>query len=174
MRARVVLFCSPIPRHRLLAVSTSQFSLIGFHGFHAILCCALQSHTTASFVIFLCLPLTTCTRSMHPSAEQHSLDFHKLTLFIAGTKQACMFRDQYTALTATGFSIYGLSKDSPKANTTFKTKQNLPYALLCDTDATLISAVGLKKAPSSTSRGVFVVDKSGKILAAEPGSPAGM
>jgi len=31
----------------------------------------------------------------------------------------------------------------------------------------------LKKAPNSTTRGVFVVDKSGKVLAAEPGSPAG-
>lgn len=90
-----------------------------------------------------------------------------------GTKQACLFRDSYTPLTATGFAIYGLSSDSPKANTTFKTKQNLPYTLLCDPAQTLISAIGLKKAPKSTQRGVFVVDKSGKVLAAEPGSPAG-
>lgn len=90
-----------------------------------------------------------------------------------GTTQVCAFRDDYTPLTATGFSIYGLSKDSPKANTTFKTKQNLPYTLLCDTSSTLISAIGLKKAPNGTTRGVFVVDKSGKILAAEAGSPVG-
>jgi peroxiredoxin Q/BCP len=30
----------------------------------------------------------------------------------------------------------------------------------------------LKKAPKGTTRGVFVVDKSGKVLAAEPGGPA--
>lgn len=84
-----------------------------------------------------------------------------------------MFRDQYTSLTATGFSIYGLSKDSPKANTTFKEKQKLPYPLLCDPSATLITAIGLKKAPAGTTRGVFVVDKFGKVLASEPGSPAG-
>jgi thioredoxin-dependent peroxiredoxin len=84
-----------------------------------------------------------------------------------------MFRDSYTPLTATGFSIYGLSRDSPKANTSFKEKQKLPYPLLCDTSGTLISAIGLKKALSGTTRGVFVVDKSGKVLAAEPGSPAG-
>lgn len=89
------------------------------------------------------------------------------------TTQACAFRDDYAPLTATGFSIYGLSKDSPKSNTTFKTKQNLPYPLLCDTSATLISAIGLKKAPNGTTRGVFVIDKSGKILAAEAGSPMG-
>ena len=75
-------------------------------------------------------------------------------------------------MTATGLSIYGLSIDSPKANTTFKTKQKLPYALLCDPSATLIQAIGMKKAPKGTTRGVFVVDKSGKVLAAETGGPA--
>jgi len=89
------------------------------------------------------------------------------------TTQACLFRDSYAPLTATGFSIYGLSTDSPKSNTTFKEKQKLPYELLCDPSSTLIAAIGLKKTPSGTQRGVFVVDKSGKVLAAEPGSPAG-
>jgi thioredoxin-dependent peroxiredoxin len=88
-----------------------------------------------------------------------------------GTTQACLFRDSYTPLTTTGFSIFGLSKDSPKANTTFKEKQKLPYPLLCDPSSTLISAIGLKKA-TGTTRGVFVVDKSGKVLASEPGGPA--
>ena len=76
-------------------------------------------------------------------------------------------------MTATGFAIYGLSNDSPKSNTTFKEKKELPYPLICDQSATLIAAIGLKKSPSGTTRGVFVVDKSGKVLAAEPGSPAG-
>jgi peroxiredoxin Q/BCP len=78
---------------------------------------------------------------------------------ISGTNQACLFRDSYTPLTATGFSIYGLSTDSPKANTTFKEKQKLPYELLCDPSSTLIAAIGLKKSPSGTQRGVFVIDK---------------
>lgn len=30
----------------------------------------------------------------------------------------------------------------------------------------------MKKGPRGTTRGVFVVDKSGKVLAAEPGGPA--
>ncbi|OBT83779.1 hypothetical protein VE02_07452 [Pseudogymnoascus sp. 03VT05] len=89
------------------------------------------------------------------------------------TTQVCLFRDSYAPFTAAGFAIYGLSNDSPKANTTFKTKQNLPYDLLCDPKATLIGAIGLKKGPSGTQRGLFVVDKEGKVLAAEPGSPAG-
>ncbi|CAD0108646.1 unnamed protein product [Aureobasidium uvarum] len=71
-----------------------------------------------------------------------------------------------------GLSIYGLSTDSPKANTTFKDKQKLPYPLLCDPSASLIGAIGLKKAPKGTTRGVFVVKKDGEVLAAEPGGPA--
>ncbi|KAL2196087.1 thioredoxin-like protein [Corynascus similis CBS 632.67] len=88
------------------------------------------------------------------------------------TRQACLFRDAYSALTsASGLAVYGLSTDSPKANSTFRTKQGLPYPLLCDPNATLIGAIGLKKQPKGTTRGVFVVDKAGKVLAAQPGGP---
>lgn len=95
-----------------------------------------------------------------------------LTLWLQGTTQVCLFRDSYTPLTATGLSIYGLSTDSPKANTTFKSKQELPYPLLCDPSASLIAAIGLKKSPKGTQRGVFVVKKDGEVLAAEAGGPA--
>ncbi|KAK8113638.1 hypothetical protein PG999_005707 [Apiospora kogelbergensis] len=88
------------------------------------------------------------------------------------TNQACMFRDNYEPFTKDGLAIYGLSADSPKANTTFKEKQKLPYPLLCDPGATLIGAIGLKKAPKGTTRGVFAIDKTGKVLLAEPGGPA--
>lgn len=88
-----------------------------------------------------------------------------------GTKQACMFRDNYDYLTSTGFSIYGLSADSPRANTTFKAKQSLPYPLLCDTASSLIAALGFKKAPKGTTRGIFAVDKEGTVLLLQPGGP---
>lgn len=90
---------------------------------------------------------------------------------IAGTKQVCNFNDNIDGLKSKGFDVYGLSKDSTKSNTTFHDKQNLTYSLLCDPSGTLISAIGLKKAPSGTTRGVFVIDKSGKVLAAQAGSP---
>lgn len=83
-----------------------------------------------------------------------------------------MFRDKYEPFTEGGLAIYGLSTDSPKANTTFKEKQKLPYPLLCDPGATLIGAIGFKKAPKGTTRGVFAVDKAGKVLLAEAGGPA--
>lgn len=87
------------------------------------------------------------------------------------TKQACMFRDSYDHLTSTGLSIYGLSADSPKANTTFKTKQKLPYPLLCDPTFGLIAALGLKKSPKGTIRGVFAINKSGEVLLSHKGGP---
>ncbi|KKA26942.1 hypothetical protein TD95_001048 [Thielaviopsis punctulata] len=88
------------------------------------------------------------------------------------TRQACLFRDSYQKLSNAGLGVYGLSSDSPKANTTFKTKQKLPYRLLCDPSFTLIEAIGLKKQPKGTQRGVFLVDKSGKVLIAQAGGPA--
>ncbi|DAA76357.1 TPA_exp: hypothetical protein A8136_0671 [Trichophyton benhamiae CBS 112371] len=85
------------------------------------------------------------------------------------TRQACAFRDDYANLTSTGLSIFGLSGDSPKANTTFQTKQKLPYPLLCDPFFKLIGAFGLKKTPKGTVRGVFAVNKEGKVLLRTPG-----
>lgn len=43
--------------------------------------------------------------------------------------------------------------------------------MLCDKAATLIGAIGLKNG-DKTQRGVFVVTKDGRVLAAEPGGPA--
>jgi len=50
------------------------------------------------------------------------------------------------------------------------TKQNLPYTLLCDPKHTLITAIGMAAA-GKTKRGVFVVDKQGKVLEAMQGGP---
>lgn len=36
----------------------------------------------------------------------------------------------------------------------------------------MIGALGFKKAPKGITRGVFAVDKTGKVLLAEPGGPA--
>lgn len=96
-----------------------------------------------------------------------------LTVVETGTKQVCFFRDAYDSLTADGLAIYGLSGDSPKANTAFQTNKKLQYPLLCDPEYTLIGAIGLKKSPKGTQRGVFVIDKEGKVLVAEAGSPQG-
>ncbi|KAH0843045.1 hypothetical protein AYO21_12074 [Fonsecaea monophora] len=90
------------------------------------------------------------------------------------TNQACLFRDNYAPITGASFAVYGLSTDSPKANTTFATKQKLPYPLLCDPNATLTSAIGMKKPGpgKSTTRGVVVIDKQGTLRLWEQAGPA--
>ncbi len=67
--------------------------------------------------------------------------------------------------------MYGLSTDSAKSNTNFATKQSLPFPLLCDPSGTLIGAIGMKKAPKSTTRGVVVIDKEGKVNVWEQAGP---
>lgn len=82
------------------------------------------------------------------------------------TQQACSFRDHHDAFTgASGHAIYGLSTDSTKDNTNFATKQNLQYPLLCDPQANLTAALGMKKPGNAkgTVRGVVVVDKAGVV-----------
>jgi peroxiredoxin Q/BCP len=87
------------------------------------------------------------------------------------TTQVCLFRDGYPTLTSTGYTIYGLSADSPKANTTFHTKQKLTYPLLCNPSLTLIKAIGLSEA-GKTKRGVFAVEKkTGRVVVALKGGP---
>lgn len=134
----------------------------------------LVDDSTSGVILFTYPKASTpgCMCSTH--AQRASTHGHNLACIAhipTGTKQVCLFRDNHKHLTSTGLSIYGLSADSTKANTTFKTKQNLSYPLLCDSNATLIGAIGLKKSPKGTTRGVFAVDKKGKVLIQEAGGP---
>ena len=49
------------------------------------------------------------------------------------TAEACSFRDNYAALTAAGYNVVGVSKDSAKSHTGFRAKYELPFRLLADT-----------------------------------------
>lgn len=91
------------------------------------------------------------------------------------TQQACSFRDNHDAFTRdSGYKVYGLSTDSVKANSGFATKQGLQYELLCDGNAGLTGALGMKKAGNAkgTVRGVVVVDKGGVVRVWFQGGPA--
>lgn len=48
------------------------------------------------------------------------------------TSEACSFRDNYTALTKAGYNVVGVSRDSAKSHTGFRSKHNLPFTLLSD------------------------------------------
>lgn len=59
------------------------------------------------------------------------------------TTEACNFRDDYSAYEQAGVTILGVSPDSPKAHTKFKTKYDLPFPLLADTDHKVCDLYGV-------------------------------
>src|ERR1022692_3575543 len=69
-----------------------------------------------------------------------------------------------------GVVVLGISKDTPKAQTTFKENQRLPYTLLCDVDKKVVEAYGVWKEKNmygkkvmGIERTTFVIDERGKI-----------
>ena len=58
------------------------------------------------------------------------------------TAEACSFRDNYAALTAAGYNVVGVSKDSAKSHTGFRAKYELPFRLLADTTTDMLQAFG--------------------------------
>jgi peroxiredoxin Q/BCP len=86
------------------------------------------------------------------------------------TTEACGFRDDYSAILATGAVVLGVSPDSVKSHDGFKLKLSLPFALLSDPDhrvAEMYGAWGEKQMYGRTSMGIirstFVIDESGTI-----------
>lgn len=86
------------------------------------------------------------------------------------TKEACNFRDHYTDYQANEIVVLGISTDDAKSHNKFATKFNLPFPLLCDTDAAVATAYesyGLKKFMGKeymgVSRNTFVIAPDGKI-----------
>ena len=56
--------------------------------------------------------------------------------------EACSLRDAYQDLTAAGYTVIGVSKDSVKSHTGFRAKHSLPFTLLADTETTLLQSLG--------------------------------
>ena len=79
------------------------------------------------------------------------------------TKQACSLRDSYAALTAKGVKVLGVSTDSVKAQKAFKDKYQLPFDLLADDDAAVVSSFGVPKTLGFAKRQAFLF-KDGKLM----------
>ncbi|MDO4462204.1 MAG: thioredoxin-dependent thiol peroxidase [Bacteroidia bacterium] len=86
------------------------------------------------------------------------------------TAEACSLRDHREALSAKGYNILGVSKDSAASHQKFIEKQNLNFDLIADTDTSLLQALGAwgeKKLYGKTSMGTlrttFLVDEQGVI-----------
>ncbi len=84
------------------------------------------------------------------------------------TAEACSFRDSYAALTAAGYNVVGVSKDSAKSHTGFRAKHGLPFRLLSDTSTEMLQAFGAwgekkmyGKTVLGTLRRTFIFDEDG-------------
>lgn len=58
------------------------------------------------------------------------------------TAEACSFRDNYAALSAAGYNVVGVSKDSARSHSGFRAKHELPFRLLADTDTRMLQDFG--------------------------------
>ena len=84
------------------------------------------------------------------------------------TAEACSLRDNYAALTAAGYNVVGVSKDSTKSHTGFRARYDLPFRLLSDSSTRMLQdfgAWGEKKMCGKTSVGTlrrtFIFDEDG-------------
>ena len=86
------------------------------------------------------------------------------------TAEACSFRDNYAALTAAGYNVVGVSKDSAKSHNGFRAKYELPFKLLADTSTQMLQAFGAwgekkmyGKTVLGTLRRTFIFDENGVL-----------
>jgi peroxiredoxin Q/BCP len=86
------------------------------------------------------------------------------------TTQACDFRDSLQSLAAAGYSVIGISPDSPSKLAKFREHDGLTFPLVSDADKSVLTeygAYGEKKLYGKTVVGVirstFVIDEKGQI-----------
>ncbi|HEY6838560.1 MAG TPA: peroxiredoxin [Geobacteraceae bacterium] len=87
------------------------------------------------------------------------------------TKEACGFRDLRPSMEALGAQVLGVSKDSLKSHDKFIADFGLPFTLLSDPDATMMSAYGAfgekvmyGKKTTGTIRSTVVVGPDGTVV----------
>ncbi len=86
------------------------------------------------------------------------------------TAQACNLRDNFSELLKLGFVIIGVSPDSKTSHDGFRSKYELPFELIADTDKHLLKAYGAwgeKKMYGKSYEGVlrttFIINEKGII-----------
>lgn len=78
------------------------------------------------------------------------------------TKQACSFRDNYSAYQDKDITVFGVSVDNVASHQKFTEKFNLPFPLLADTNGAIAKAYGVDGG-GYAKRVTFVIDETGKV-----------
>jgi peroxiredoxin Q/BCP len=86
------------------------------------------------------------------------------------TIEAKEFNDAYQKIAKKGAEVFGISPDTPKAQTKFKQKFDLGFTLLCDVEKEAAIAYGVLKEKNmygkkvmGVERSTFVIGEDGKI-----------
>ncbi len=86
------------------------------------------------------------------------------------TAEACDLRDNFNRFQANNYELLGVSADSAKRQTNFKTKNNLPFPLIADENHEVINAFGVwgpKKFMGREYEGIhrttFVINEEGML-----------
>jgi peroxiredoxin Q/BCP len=86
------------------------------------------------------------------------------------TKEACEFRDTYSAIKRTGAVLLGISKDTAASQKKFQEKFSLPFPLLADAEKKIANLFGVVKEKNmygkkvmGIARTTFVIGPDGKI-----------
>jgi peroxiredoxin Q/BCP len=95
------------------------------------------------------------------------------------TKQACDFRDNIARVHGAGYTVLGLSPDSPAKLAKFRERDAIPFPLLSDPDKGVLAAYGAYgakmmygKTVQGVIRSTFVIDARGNIETAQYGVKA--
>jgi peroxiredoxin Q/BCP len=78
------------------------------------------------------------------------------------TKEACSFRDNYSAYQDKDVTVFGVSMDDVASHQKFTEKFNLPFPLLADTNGAIAKAYGVDGG-GYAKRVTFVIDGTGKV-----------
>lgn len=86
------------------------------------------------------------------------------------TAEACNLRDNYEALSAKGYNVVGVSKDSVASHKKFADKYELPFTLLSDTSTQMLQDFGAwgekkmcGKVSVGTLRRTFIFNEEGVL-----------
>lgn len=83
------------------------------------------------------------------------------------TKQACGFRDDYSAFENAGARILGVSPDPVASHAKFAGKHELPFTLLADPEKTVCQAYGVWKEKSMYGRKYMGVERTTFLIDAQ-------
>ena len=87
------------------------------------------------------------------------------------TTESQDFRDLHAEFLEAGTVVIGISRDTLKSHDTFKTKYNLPFALISDTDESVCNLYGVMKQKNmygkqvrGIERSTFLIDAYGVLV----------